>query len=296
MDLMHRRTVLSVAPLAAGSLLLPAWAYSASASQDKSDGATLPVLPAENIDASHGAAVGNELNLKTIQTRTEGAVLYATIDSKPLNLVETDFVLDLVTLIEALDRGDRHRVVVFTSADPDLFISDVYLEDAAKYHRARARLAGEAAYGLLLRRLSTTKAVTIAQVNGRVRGAGNEFILSCDMRFASREKAIFGQLKAGFGLGPGADGVHHLARLLGRGRALEAVLSADDYDAERAEHYGWINRALPDAELAPFVTALARRIASFPMAGLMANKDRINAITVPAAADDRDDSNLFGKG
>lgn len=285
MNSMHRRTVLSVAPLAAGSLLLTAWAHSASDSQDRSGGASLPVPPPASADASLGATVDSELNLRTIQTRIDGAVLYATVDSKPLSLIEPDLVADLVTLIEALDRSDRHRVVVFTSTDPDIFISHENLREVAKYRQPVARLTGEASFRLMLRRLSTTKAVTIAQVSSRVRGAGNEFILACDMRFASRERAIFGQFEAGFGLAPGAGSVQHLARLLGRGRALEAILSADDYNAERAEHYGWINRALPDAQLAPFVTALAQRIASFPMAGLMANKERINAVTLAAAAD-----------
>ena len=143
-----------------------------------------------------------------------------------------------------------------------------------EYRRASARLTGEISLGLLLRRLSETKAVTIAQVNGRVRGAGNEFILACDMRFASRERAIFGQFEAAFGLVPGGGGVQHLARLLGRGRALEVILSADDYSADVAERYGWINRAPPEAELSRFVAALAARIARFPVTGLMANKER----------------------
>jgi enoyl-CoA hydratase/carnithine racemase len=109
--------------------------------------------------------------------------------------------------------------------------------------------------------LSTSRLVTAAQIQGRVRGAGSEFVLACDMRFAARESAIFSQPEQGFGLIRGAGGIQHLTRLLGRARALEVMLSADDYDAELAERYGWINRALPGARLGEFVRSLADRIA-----------------------------------
>jgi enoyl-CoA hydratase/carnithine racemase len=232
----------------------------------------------------------------TLKTRTEGAVLFAEIDSPPLNLIGTALVTDLVSLIELLDQGDRYRVVVFSSADPDFFIPHVDVTKIAEYREAAAKLTGEASIGALFRRLSETKAITIAQIAGRVRGGGNEFVLACDMRFASRERAIFGQMEAGFRLSPGAGGLQHLARLMGRGRALEVILSADDYDADTAERYGWINRALPDADLAPFVAKLARRIASFPHEGLIVNKERINAITLAPEAEFRRDSDLFGQG
>ena len=101
----------------------------------------------------------------------------------------------------------------------------------------------------------TLPVVTIAKLRGRARGAGSELALACDMRFAARENAVLGQPEVGFGVLPGAGGVQHLARLLGRGRAMEAILGADDFDADQAERYGWINRALPDAELDEFVAA-----------------------------------------
>jgi enoyl-CoA hydratase/carnithine racemase len=113
------------------------------------------------------------------------------------------------------------------------------------------------------------------------------------MRFAARESAIFGQPEEGFGLIPGAGGIQHLTRLMGRGRALEVMLSAQDYDAELAERYGWINRALPTSELGDFVGSLAHRIAGFPSAARIALKDRINAITLAPADDFRRDSDLF---
>ena len=128
-----------------------------------------------------------------------------------------------------------------------------------------------------------------------MRGAGSEFVLACDMRFAARETAIFAQFEPAFGQIPGGGGAQYLTRLMGRARALEVLLSADDYDAELAERYGWINRALPADELASFVHALAHRIARFPAAGQAAIKDRVNAITLAPAEDFRRDSDLFAR-
>ena len=116
------------------------------------------------------------------------------------------------------------------------------------------------------------------------------------MRFAARESAIFGQPEAGTGVSPGAGGVQHLARLMGRGRALEVLLSAQDYDAELAERYGWNNRALPAKELRNFVRSLAHRIAKFPAAGVVTVKDRVNALALAPVEDFRRDSDLFGEG
>jgi enoyl-CoA hydratase/carnithine racemase len=116
------------------------------------------------------------------------------------------------------------------------------------------------------------------------------------MRFASSERAVFAQFEVGFGLVPGAGGVQHLARLMGRGRALEVLLGADDYDADTAAAYGWINRSLPDSELEGFVTRLAHRIGRFPAEGLFACKERVNALTLASEVEFRKDSDLFGRG
>jgi enoyl-CoA hydratase/carnithine racemase len=129
-----------------------------------------------------------------------------------------------------------------------------------------------------------------------VRAAGSEFVLACDMRFAARETAIFGQFEPAFGTVPGGGAVQHLTRLMGRARALEVMLSAEDYDADLAERYGWINPALPAGELDEFVSSLAHRIAGFPAAGHAAVKDRVNAIALAPAEDFRRDSDLFGEG
>jgi len=165
-----------------------------------------------------------------------------------------------------------------------------------EYREAAAKLTGEASIALLFRHLSASRLVTIAQIEGRVRGVGSEFVLACDMRFAARESAIFGQFEPAFGVIPGAGGAQHLARLMGRARALEVMLSADDYGADLAERYGWINRALPARELGDFVSSLAHRIARFPAAGHAVVKDRVNAIALPSAEEIRRDSDLFIEG
>jgi enoyl-CoA hydratase/carnithine racemase len=115
------------------------------------------------------------------------------------------------------------------------------------------------------------------------------------MRFAARESAIFGQFEPAFGQVPGGGAAQHLTRLMGRARALEVMLSAADYDAELAERYGWINRALPADALDGFVRLLAHRIAGFPAAGQVAVKDRVNAIALAPVDDFRRDSDLFAE-
>ena len=231
--------------------------------------------------------------LETIKTNGQGAVLFAEILAPPMNLLGTELVRDLVALIQQAEADDSLRVLVFKSGDPDYFIPHVDVTRISEYREQAVKLAGEPSLGLLFRRVSTSRLVTIAQIEGRVRGAGSEFVLACDMRFAARESAIFAQPEVGFGFIPGAGGMQHLARLAGRARALEIVLSAADYDAELAERYGWINRALPANELGDFVASLARRIAAFPAAALAIAKERINGVTLPPAEDFRRDSDLF---
>jgi enoyl-CoA hydratase/carnithine racemase len=233
------------------------------------------------------------VEFETLRVRQEGAVLFSNISAPPMNLLGTELVRDLVSLIQRAEGADACHVLVFASADPNYFISHVDVTRIAEYREEAAKLAGEPSLGLLFRYLSTSRLVTIAQIEGRVRGAGSEFALACDMRFAARESAIFSQLEQGFGLLPGAGGIQHLTRLMGRARALEVMLSADDYHADLAERYGWINRALPAASLGEFVRSLAHRIAGFPGGGRAALKDRVNAIALAPTEEFRRDSDLF---
>jgi enoyl-CoA hydratase/carnithine racemase len=239
---------------------------------------------------------GDTVVFETLVVRKEGAVLFAEIAAPPMNLLGPELVRDLVSLIQRAEADTAVQVLVFKSADPDYFISHVDVTRIKEYREAAARLTGEASIALLFRHLSASRLVTIAQIEGRVRGAGSEFVLACDMRFAAQGSAIFGQFEPAFGVIPGAGGAQHLARLMGRARALEVMLSAEDYDAELAAKYGWINRALPADELSDFVSSLAHRIAKFPPAGRAVVKERVNAIALAPVEDIRRDSDLFIEG
>jgi enoyl-CoA hydratase/carnithine racemase len=232
------------------------------------------------------------LDLDTMRTRLDSRVLYATLDAPPLNLIGPEMVRDIVTLILHLESHDDVSVVVFDSSSPDFFSAHVDMRRATQLGEEVSRLEPGAPLGALFRRISTLDQVSIAAIAGRVRGAGSEFALACDMRFAS-DRAIFGQPEVGIGAVPGAGAMQHLTRLMGRGRALEALVGADDFSAEVAERYGWINRALPHEELPAFVSTLASRIARFPLAGIADAKSRVNALTLPDAEALREDSRLF---
>lgn len=235
-------------------------------------------------------------NYETLKVRDEGEVIFADIAAPPMNLLGPELVRDLVSLLQAAEADEAVQVLVFGTADPDYFISHVDVTRIPQYRDEAAKLTGEPSLALLFRHVSTSRLVTIARIEGRVGGAGSEFILACDMRFAAKESAIFRQFEPAFGLIPGAGAAQHLARLMGRARALEVMLSAQDYDAGLAERYGWINRALPAEELGDFVSSLAHRIAQFPASGRIVVKDRVNAIGLASVEDFRRDSDLFGAG
>src|SRR4051812_15598778 len=235
-------------------------------------------------------------DFETLTVRKESAVLFAEIAAPPMNLLGPELVRDLVSLIQAAEADEACQVLVFKSGDADYFISHVDVTRIKEYRQEAAKLTGEASIALLFRHLSASRLITIAQIEGRVRAAGSEFVLACDMRFAARESAIFCQPEPALGVLPGGGASQHLARLMGRARALEVMLSGEDYDADLAERYGWINRALPAATLGQFVKSLAHRIAGFPAAGQLAVKERVNAITLAPTEDFRRDSDLFGEG
>jgi enoyl-CoA hydratase/carnithine racemase len=231
--------------------------------------------------------------VSTLNLNTQDGVVFAEIAAPPMNLLGPELVHDVVSLIKDAEADTTVKVVVFKSVDPDYFISHVDLTRVAEYRAEAAALTGEASIAAMFRYLSASRLVTIAQIEGRVRAAGSEFVLACDMRFAAKETAIFGQFEAAFGQIPGGGGAQYLTRLMGRARALEVMLTADDYNADLAERYGWINRALPADALDTFVSALAHRIAGFPDAGRAAVKERVNAISLAPLEDFRRDSDLF---
>src|SRR3981189_774501 len=206
-------------------------------------------------------------------------------DNPPLRTRGATIFEGLQDLLARMDASPSLRVVVFESANPEFYVAHFDLEDTSG-SLGLLKTAGPSGLPILLDtfvRLTKSPVVSIAKIRGRVRGVGSEFVLACDMRFASREKAILAQVEVGAGVHPRGGGTERLPLLLGRGRALEIVLGANDFDGETAERYGYVNRALPDTELDRCVEALARRIASFKRRPLAAAKNLVNQVSLPPA-------------
>ncbi len=204
-------------------------------------------------------------------------------DNPPFNILDTGIFQGLQDLLARFDASPDLRVVVFESANEDFYLSHFDLEGDT---RGLVNSAGPSGLPLLMDtfvRLSESRIVSIAKIRGRVRGASSEFVLACDMRFASRENTFLGQPEVGVGVHPGGGGTERLPLLVGRGRALEIILGANDFDGETAERYGYVNRALPDAELDGFVDVLARRIATFDHHPIAAAKNLVNEVSLPSA-------------
>src|ERR1700730_17010004 len=204
-------------------------------------------------------------------------------DNPPLNILDVGIFEGLQDTLTRIDASPKVRVVVFESANPEFYLAHF---DLAGDTRSLINTVGPSGLPLLMDtfvRLSKSPVVSIAKIRGRVRGASSEFVLACDMRFASRENTFLGQPEVGVGLNPGGGGTERLPLLVGRGRALEIILSANDFDGDTAERYGYVNRALPDTDLDGFVEVLARRIASFDRRAIAAAKNLINQVSLPYA-------------
>jgi enoyl-CoA hydratase/carnithine racemase len=202
-----------------------------------------------------------------------------TFSNPPINMFLPTTIVELGALMTDLEADPSVKVVLFQSANPDFYIAHLDVAKAAE----RPEVLG--LWRDFVLRLSSTPVVSIAKIRGRTRGIGNEFVLACDMRFASRHSALFGNPEVGVGLIPGGGALEWLPRLVGRSRALEIVLSADDFDADIAERYGWVNRALDDDDIDSFVDTLVRRLASFDREVLAAAKAQINRFGLPTAAE-----------
>src|SRR5271170_481711 len=211
-----------------------------------------------------------------------------TLNNPPINLIDDrmyDAFYDLVSEIEA---APTLKVVTFESANPDFFLA--HYSSAEPKSRFGVPRWIEAAG-----RLAASSVLSIAVIRGRVRGGGSEFALGLDVRFASRERAIFGQPEVGTGLIPGGGAMQRLPLLVGRARALEIVLGGDDFDAETAERYGWINRSIPEAALDAFVANFVRRVLSFDKQVLSVAKATINNFGLPDRAQLQATQDIFFK-
>jgi enoyl-CoA hydratase/carnithine racemase len=209
-----------------------------------------------------------------------------TFDHPPLNIFGPRTIPQLEEIIELLERDRDVKVVVFDSAVEGFFLTHYdFLAKPEETTSLPVGATGLQALPDMLARLSRAPAVSIASIRGRATGVGSELALASDMRFASREKAILSQWEVGAGLVPGGGPLARLPRLIGRGRALEVLMSADDIGGELAERYGYVNRSLPDAELDGFVDALARRIASFDKQAIADTKHLVNVASLPSDAD-----------
>jgi enoyl-CoA hydratase/carnithine racemase len=224
--------------------------------------------------------------------RSKPGLQTVTFSNPPINLLDPETIIELQMLVRELETDSSVKVVVFQAADPDFFIAHFDTSKAAQTPSDPGP-TGYAPWQDFVLRLSSGPFVSIAKVRGRTRGVGNEFVLACDLRFASRQKAIFGNPEIGAGLPPGGGALEWLPRIVGRSRALEIVLSGDDFDADIAERYGWVNRALDDGDLDTFVDNLAARLTSFDQQALGAVKAQINRVGVPAGAELESSNEMF---
>ena len=206
-----------------------------------------------------------------------------TFDHPPINTITATTVAELAELVGLIEQHPDLKVVVFDSANPDFFLAHYDVEnDFAKTAALGVGPTGLPAWTDVLVRLSRAPVVSIASIRGRARGAGSEFVLAADLRFASRGNAVLGQFEVGIGVVPGGAPMARLARLVGRGRALEILLVADDLDGPRAEQYGYVNRLIADDQLDDEVDAMASRLARFDHDAIARTKSYVDQVTRPA--------------
>lgn len=241
--------------------------------------------------------------MQALRVQVAKRVAWVTVDHPPINLFDLPLFLDLAKLVPLLADDPDVQVIVLQSADPDFFIAHADVNWILTLPETKpAPLTEIGPFLAVLERLRRMPKVSIGAIAGIARGGGSELLLSLDMRFAARGKTRLAQPEVALGIIPGGGGTQRLARLVGRARALEIVLGCGDVDADEAAAIGWVNRALDEAELMPFVRELAERIAAMPPdavrlakeavdcalpavePGLLAEGDRFNAsVALPGA-------------
>jgi enoyl-CoA hydratase/carnithine racemase len=216
-----------------------------------------------------------------LQVGIDGGVAFATIVNPPHNVMTPGLFADLMRFASEVAADDAVRAVVLRSDNPEFFIAhfdvEAILEFPTDTPATRAERVEDNPVHAMCEIYRTMPKPTIVELAGRVGGGGSELISSCDMRFGALGKAVINQPEVAIGILPGGSGTQRLHRLMGRGRALEVILGCDDLDAETAERWGYLNRALPERELRGFVERLARRIASFPPEAVALAKQAVDA-------------------
>ena len=215
--------------------------------------------------------------------RRSASYCRVTFDHPPINTITATTVAELAELVSLIEEDPDLNVVVFDSANPAFYLAHYDTEhDPARTAALGVGPTGMHAWLDLLVRLSRAPVVSIASIRGRARGAGSEFVLACDMRFASRENTLVGQFEVGTGVVPGGGPMARLSRLVGRGRALEILLVGDDLDGPRVEQYGYVNRVIADDQLDNEVEAIASRLARFDRDAMARTKSYVDQVTLPA--------------
>lgn len=215
-------------------------------------------------------------------TRVTAEYWRVTLHNPPFNIYGPKTMPQLNAVVTAMETDPDVRVVVFESDVPGFFLTHYdFVPPLTDTTDLSNGATGLPPLPDMLVRISKAPVVSIASIRGRATGVGSELSLACDMRFASREKAVLSQWEIGAGLVPGGGPMARLPRLVGRGRALEILLTGDDIDGTTAERYGYVNRALPDGELDAFVDRMARRIAAFDRRSMAAIKRLVDASSLP---------------
>lgn len=247
------------------------------------------ILPLSITDAS--AATPNLLDIETAGKRLtiirqSPAYWRVVIGNPPLSLFDPVTFAELNVLMDDIEKDKNLKVIVFESADKDFFMNHHDVDNRIDVPNIPGAMPFFGNWPKFVTRLAQSSVISIAKVRGRAWAQGFEFALACDMRFASKERAKFALIEVGGSSIPGGGGIEWLAALVGRSRTLEIVCSADEFDAEIGEHYGFVNRSLPDAELDAYVDALATRMSRFEKRALETGKKMVNARAgVPSEGD-----------
>jgi len=220
---------------------------------------------------------------KRLDVAVQDRVATVTVSNPPINLITLELYRELSELSREISEDRELAVVVLRSADPDFFLAHFDVEAILSFptedEPERDSQLNE--YHLMCERFRTMDKATIACIEGRVGGGGSELAASCDMRFGVRGRTRINQMEVPLGILPGGTGTQRLPRLVGRGRALEIILAGEDLDAETAERWGYLNRIFEPDEIRPWVNALARRIASFPLDAIRLAKQSVDAADLP---------------